>query len=424
MKRYLLTFIMITAICTLLFSGCSNNTANENTIKESSAMETENTSKTDDTADFIKGVDISSVISLEKSGVKYYDETGKEQDIFKTLSESGINHIRVRIWNDPYDNAGNGYGGGNCDVNTAVEIGKRAAKYGMKLCVDFHYSDFWADPKKQFVPKEWTNYTIDQKSEAVYTFTKSSLKTITDAGSTIGIVQIGNEINSGICGETATSNIMQILSAASKGVRDFATENSSDTKVAVHYTDVNDKSRILYYADTLKDNDIDYDIFGVSYYPYWHGTLDNLTNVLKEINSLYQKDTLVLETSYAYTLEDGDGFGNTVGSSDLVPAYEASIEGQTDFLKDIMKAVYEAEGLGIFYWEPAWIPVGTDKSDNSSLWEKYGSGWASSYSSEYDPDDAGKYYGGSSWDNQALFNFQGKPLASLDVFNQTGITTS
>ena len=118
--------------------------------------------------DFIFGMDVSSVLSLENSGVRFYDYEGNEEDLFKILAESGITHIRVRVWNDPYDSKGNGYGGGNCDINTAAEIGKRAAKYGLKLIVDFHYSDFWADPAKQMAPKAWRDMDIDTKANALY----------------------------------------------------------------------------------------------------------------------------------------------------------------------------------------------------------------------------------------------------------------
>ena len=111
--------------------------------------------------DFIMGMDASCVPALEASGVKYYNFEGQEQDVFQTLAESGINYIRVRIWNDPFDANGNGYGGGNCTIDTAVEIGKRATKYGMKLLVNFHYSDFWADPGKQMVPKAWKGMAIE-----------------------------------------------------------------------------------------------------------------------------------------------------------------------------------------------------------------------------------------------------------------------
>ena len=126
--------------------------------------------------DFIFGMDASCVPSLEASGVKYYNYAGQEQDVFQTLAEAGVNYIRVRVWNNPYDADGNGYGGGNCDIQNAVEIGKRATRYGMKLLVDFHYSDFWADPGKQMVPLEWKNMGIEEKTEALYQYTKECLQ--------------------------------------------------------------------------------------------------------------------------------------------------------------------------------------------------------------------------------------------------------
>ena len=145
--------------------------------------------------DFIRGMDASAVLSLENSGVTYYNYEGKEQDVFETLAQSGVNYIRLRVWNDPYDADGNGYGGGNNDVATAVALGKRATAYGMKVCVDFHYSDFWADPKRQHAPKAWEGMSASEKSEALYDFTKESLAELLDAGVDVGMVQVGNEIN-------------------------------------------------------------------------------------------------------------------------------------------------------------------------------------------------------------------------------------
>ena len=152
--------------------------------------------------DFIFGMDASCVPALEKSGVKYYDFDGNEADVFKVLADNGITHIRVRIWNDPFDAQGNGYGGGNCDIENAVEIGKRATQYGMKLLVNFHYSDFWADPGKQMVPKAWQGMEIEQKTEAVYQYTKECLEKLKAAGVDVGMVQVGNETNGSMCGET------------------------------------------------------------------------------------------------------------------------------------------------------------------------------------------------------------------------------
>ena len=151
---------------------------------------------------FIKGVDLSSIPSLEESGVKFYTSTGEEKDVFQQFADGGANYVRVRVWNDPYDANGNGYGGGNNDVNKAAQIGKRAKDAGMKLLVDFHLSDFWTDPGKQQAPKAWKNMTISEKEQAVYAYVKQSLKTISDAGADIGMVQIGNETNNGVCGET------------------------------------------------------------------------------------------------------------------------------------------------------------------------------------------------------------------------------
>lgn len=378
--------------------------------------------------DFIRGVDISSILVEEASGVVYYNEAGEEQDIFQTLAENGVNYVRVRVWNDPYDENGNGYGGGNNDAAAAAEIGARAAEYSMKLCVDFHYSDFWADPAKQMCPKAWEDMTIEEKSEALYQYTKESLTQIIDAGADVGMVQIGNEINNGMSGETDWTKKRQLLQAGSKAVREVSEEKGQDIQIAIHFTEVDDKNGTYNNAQKLKDKEIDYDIFAVSYYPFWHGTMENLTEVLQTIADNYGKKVLIVENSYPYTTEEGDGSGNSVSEADVQPEYAASVQGQVNEIRDVCAAVAAVgeAGLGYFYWEPAWIPVNVYDASaanadevlakNKESWEKDGSGWASSYASGYDPKDAGQYYGGSSWDNQALFDFEGHPLASLKVF--------
>lgn len=367
--------------------------------------------------DFFRGMDASSVLVEEKSGVTYYNFDGEEQDVFMTMAQSGVNYIRLRVWNDPYDEDGNGYGGGNNDVSTAIELGKRATKYGMKVCIDFHYSDFWADPKRQHAPKAWEGMTLEDKTEALSEFTKESLTKLLDAGVNVGMVQIGNEINYGMSGESNRGKVNELLKAGGSAVREVSEKYDQDIEIVVHYTRITQPGQLYQLVDDLVKSEVDYDILGLSFYPFWDGSLSNMQNVVKTIREEYGKKVMIAETSYCYTSEDGDGNANSlVGVNDLVDGYEASVQGQTSMIRDVIAAANEAGACGVFYWEGTWIPVGDADADNSQIWEKYGSGWASSYASDYDPEDAGLYYGGCSWDNQAMFDFDGHPLASLNVF--------
>lgn len=367
--------------------------------------------------DFIRGMDASSVLSLENSGVTYYNYEGEEQDVFMTLAQSGVNYIRLRVWNDPYDENGNGYGGGNNDVATAIELGKRASKYGMKVCIDFHYSDFWADPKRQHAPKAWEGMSNEEKCDALYEFTIESLTEMLDAGVNVGMVQIGNEINNGMSGEIGMTKVMNLLESGSRAVHEISETYGKEIQIAVHYTNIENNYEIDKIASSLSEFGLDYDIFALSYYPFWDGTNENMQTVAKNIIENYGKKVMIAETSYCYTSEDGDGSGNSlVGIDDLVDGYPATVQGQASMIRDICAAANEVGVLGIFYWEGTWIPVGEATADNSPIWEEFGSGWASSYAADYDPLDAGLYYGGCSWDNQAMFDFDGYPLASLNVF--------
>ena len=436
--KHLLALCLSTVLIMGSLSGCgSQGSAATDTIAEPAVSATVGT--TDNTAfplpegpeestifvepvdgisdDFYRGMDASAVLALENSGVKDYNFDGEEQDVFMTLAQAGVNYIRLRVWNDPYDENGNGYGGGNNDVATAIALGQRATKYGMKVCIDFHYSDFWADPKKQFVPKAWEGMDIEEKSDALYNFTLESLTQLLDAGVDVGMVQIGNEINNGMSGETDVANVRKLLTAGSKAVREAAANSGKEILVAVHYTNIDDMKKLDTLLTGLQVKEIDYDIVGLSFYPYWHGTIEDLKNAIIHIRDTYGKKVYVAENAYCYTAEDGDGSANSVeGTDDLAEGYSASVQGQANEVRDVCAAASEAGAEGVFYWEGTWIPVGPADADNSNLWEKYGSGWASSYASGYDPKDAGQYYGGCSWDNQAMFDFTGHPLASLNVF--------
>ena len=366
--------------------------------------------------DFIMGADVSSLLSLENSGVVFHGFDGAEQDMLKTLSEAGVNYIRVRVWNDPFDAEGHGYGGGNCDINTAIALGQQAAQYGMGLLVDFHYSDFWADPAKQQAPKAWEAMDMEEKTAAIYDYTVQSLQAFEAAGVSVGMVQIGNETTNGFCGETSVPRVMQLMASASQAVRDTA----PDTLIAVHYTNP-EAGKFSLYASNLQINGVDYDVFATSYYPYWHGTLENLKEQLGTVAEKYGKKVMVAETSWAYSVEDFDLHGNTIGEElSYEKPYPFTVQGQAREIADVISAVASLgqAGIGVFYWEPGWIPVPGDTwEEKAEKWEQFGSGWASSYSADYDPDDAGVYYGGSACDNQALFDPEGYPLESLRVFS-------
>ena len=428
MKKFIcraITAVLVLIMALTMLFGCDRSSLNKDwrpnhidvnvSSDELSVQRVENLSD-----DFILGMDASCVPSLEDGGVRFYDHDGIEKDVYQILSENGINYVRVRIWNDPYDENGNGYGGGNCDLENAVKIGKRATKYGMKLLVNFHYSDFWADPGKQMTPKAWKGMNVEDKSQALYEYTKDCLETLIEQGVDVGMVQIGNETNGSMCGETAFagdwSRIAKLMSAGSKAVREVC----PNALVAIHFANPEKTNTYQLYSKKLNDCNVDYDVFASSYYPYWHGTLENLSDVLSYVAQTYGKKVMVAETSYAYTTMDSDYFGNTISSSaDKAYGYPISMQGQASLVRDVIDTVANktTNGIGVFYWEGTWISAGGNSyEENFSKWQSFGSGWATTYAAGYDPDDAGKWYGGCAVDNQAFFDKNGRALESLKVF--------
>jgi|GEM_PF-324767 len=392
--------------------------------------------------DFIMGVDISSIISEFESGVTYKDYDGNTidniTDFVAFMAECGVNCIRVRVWNNPTNSeTGATYGGGHNTVDEAKTIADACRSAGIKMLVDFHMSDFWADPGKQNAPKAWTSMSVDEKVEAIETYVAESLKTIDSTGDVVTMVQIGNETNAAFCGEETAANYCQLFSAGAAAVRSY----SDTVKVVIHVTNP-ESSKMTTMASILNSNNVDYDVLATSYYPYWHGTLSNLTSQLETVKSTYGKDVMVAETSYCYTFTDSDGHENTVTGTDDSDwgsncLYEASVQGQANMVRDVIATVSAAGGIGVFYWEPAWITVGDvsemDTSSeeysaqvtaNKAIWEDKGSGWASSAAGEYDS-GAVDWYGGSAVDNEAFFAPDGTPHASCEIWNlvKTGATT-
>ena len=382
----------------------------------------------------IRGIDISSYTALKKAGVKYYDNEGKEASLLKVLSDNGVNYIRIRIWNDPYNEKGETYGGGSNDVKAGLEIAKEAAKYNIKVLLGFHYSDFWADPAVQLLPKAWEKDRNNQEKMCsnVYEFTKETLEQFKDAGADIGMVQVGNEISQGMMGimHRTKANVWQeeeksvlidsYLNAGARAVRECV----PDALVAIHLDTLN----LSIYKDAMnawERDKVDYDVLGSSSYAFWAGK-NMLGNVRKAGNYVASRGKLfaVLETSWLNSQKDADGTVNMVNNTkDAV--YKVGPQGQADMLSDLYDAILSNDnGLGAFYWEGAWIPVKAGWVNwkyNKEMANEFGTGWATENAGGYYPKSKLYYngnpvWGGDSWDNQTLFDDKGYPLDSLRFY--------
>lgn len=382
----------------------------------------------------IRGIDISSYTALKKAGVKYYDNEGKEASLLKVLSDNGVNYIRIRIWNDPYNEKGETYGGGSNDVKAGLEIAKEAAKYNIKVLLGFHYSDFWADPAVQLLPKDWKKDKDNQEKMClnVYKFTKETLEQFKDAGADIGMVQVGNEISQGMMGimhktkanvwqeEEKSTIIDSYLSAGARAVR----ECTPDALVAIHLDNLN----LGMYKDAMnaweRDN-VDYDVLGASSYAFGAGK-NMLENVRKAGEYVASRGKLfaVLETSWLNSQKDADGTVNMANNTNGA-VYKVGPQGQADMLSDLYNAILSNDnGLGAFYWEGAWIPVRAGWVNwkyNKEMANEFGTGWAAENAEGYYPTSKLYYnenpvWGGNSWDNQTLFDDKGYPLDSLRFY--------
>lgn len=361
--------------------------------------------------EFIKGMDLSTLLEMEKCGAKYYDE-GKEMGILEIMKNHNVDTIRIRIWNDPWSETGESYGAGENDVKTSLAIAKKVTEAGFGVLLNFHYSDFWADPGKQFKPKAWASYGVEELEKAVYEFTVETMKTFEESGVNVTMVQVGNELSNGLLwpeGKVPNyDNIARFVNAGIRGVRKV------DGKVPIMIHLDNGGNNALYreWFDEFVKRGEDFQIIGLSYYPFWHGTLDMLTNNMNDIAKRYGKDLIIAEVSMGYTMEDYKSYEKLSDEERkgyaTRPAlvqkieYPMTIQGQCDFMEDFLQRISHiknGKGKGFFYWEPAWIPVP-------------GSGWATPASLKYmnDPGPCG-----NEWANQALFDYNGNALPALKL---------
>ncbi len=361
--------------------------------------------------DFIKGMDLSTLLELESCGAKYF-ENGKETDILEIMKNHDVDTIRLRLWNDPKSESGEPYGAGNNDLDTTIEIGKRVTDAGMGVLLNFHYSDFWADPGKQIKPKAWANFGVEELEKAVYDFTFDSLSKVLDAGVNVTMIQVGNELSNGLLWpEGKVPNYDNIAKFVSAGIR-ACRKVKANIPIMIHLDNGGNNELYVRWFDNYMSRGEDFDYIGLSYYPFWHGTLDALEFNLNDIAKRYNKDLIIAEVSMGYTMEDYKSYEKLDDSErkgyatrkELIDAidYPMTIQGQADFTEDLLnrvKNVYGNHGKGFFWWEPAWIPVP-------------GSGWATPASLKY-MNDSGPC--GNEWANQALFDYDGNMLPTLEL---------
>ncbi len=341
-----------------------------------------------DSRPFIVGGDISFLPEIEDHGGTYSDEEG-EKDLIILLKDHGFNAIRLKLWHTPEKPYNN--------LNQIKAMAKRIKAADMDFLLDIHYSDWWADPQKQIKPAAWDSLDFPILVDSVYQYTHDVIGVLGSQGTTPTMVQIGNEIRPGMLwpdgrvdGEFDTPDqwdkLVALLQAGRKGILDAAGDEAPE--IMIHYDNGCKNEMVRGFYDKLIARDLEFDAIGLSFYPKWHGTLEELRANLNDLSTRYAKDLYVVETSYPWTFDWKDNAGNILGSeSDLHPGYPPTIEGQIAFYRevnDIVRNVLNGRGRGLYYWSPEWIAVeGVD----------------------------------SHWENATLFDFDGRALPSMDVFS-------
>jgi arabinogalactan endo-1,4-beta-galactosidase len=312
-----LRFVLMSLLVSVLFS-CSTSKNIQSTAKSS----------------FAKGADVGWLPQMEATGYKFYDTDGTEKDCLKLLKDRGMNTIRLRVWVNPSSDKASGH----CSKEETVVMALRAQKMGMRIMIDFHYSDSWADPAKQFKPKAWENDTFSELLTHVYNHTFDVLSTLKKAGVTPEWVQVGNEIPGGMLWpEGSSKNWSQLAQLLNKGYEATKVVDSK-IKLIVHLDEGNNNAKFRWFFDNATANNVKYDVIGLSYYPFWikkdyAETIVDLENNLKDMASRYNKEVMVVEVGGEY-----DKAQNTF------KMLAATIKA--------VKAVPNNKGLGVIYWEP------------------------------------------------------------------------
>lgn len=296
-------------------------------------------------ARFLSGGDVSEIPEVEANGLHFFYQ-GKTEDPFVIFKKAGWTWVRFRVWNQPKD--------GFCDLAHTLALAKRAHAQGLKVSIDFHYSDWWADPGKQTKPRAWKDLSFTDLEEAVYRFTRASIDAFVKQGTPPFMVQVGNEITPGMLwpdGKVDNDNpeswkrLATLIRAGVRGVK--AGGGKNQIKTLLHLDRGGNQELSRWWFDNLAKQKVDFDAIGLSYYPPENGSLSALQANLNELATRYQKDVYVVETAQFYT-----------GSAPTLPEFPATPTGQAKLIlaiREVLQKVPHHRGRGLLYWAPAWI---------------------------------------------------------------------
>ncbi|MBJ2175385.1 glycosyl hydrolase 53 family protein [Aureibaculum sp. A20] len=323
--------------------------------------------------DYISATDLSSLPEIESKNITFYNTKGSPEDVISILKNNGVNTVRLRIWNHPVND--------HSSFKEVKLFADRLHNLGLKVWLSVHYSDTWADSGKQIPPSKWQNLSFSVLKDSIYRYTQKII-----VGIKPDIIQIGNEINSGLLlpyGDINSNKnqFLEILNTGTKAVRDL----SKETKIMIHFAGIDNSD---WFFDQLKT--VDYDYIGLSYYPIWHGKdLEKVKTTLSELSEKYQKEILFAETAYPFTFDWNDFTNNIIGNSEqILPQYPATFQGQQDFMGKIKEFIISTKnGKGICYWGGELISYNGNEATD-----------------------------GSPWENQALFNFNNKIVPAISSF--------
>jgi arabinogalactan endo-1,4-beta-galactosidase len=380
--------IVFTFLSLLIFMSCDDK---EKTI----VIPEEKEKKVYPVTQFIMGSDLSYANVMEEYGAKYKD-SNTVKDVYEIFKDHGNNLVRIRLWHNPqWQIAVNGsikYSN-LTDVEKSI---KRAKENGMAVLLDFHYSDDWADPSRQDIPAAWIGLNINVMKDSLCSYTLNTLNYLSSKNLTPEYVQIGNENNEGMLWPTGKvinnnfNNFGGFLKSGINAVRKFSETSDIKPKIILHVAQLQNAE---WWADGVinKAGVIDFDMIGLSHYFKWSEvkTMTEIKSIIASLYSKYKKDIVIVETAFPWTNQNADSYQNIFSGTESPQGYTVSKEEQLRYMKDLTQTVIDGGGKGIIYWEPSWI--------STTFKDRWGSG--------------------SSWENNAFFDFNGNVLPAIDYMN-------